>query len=49
MSIERLKELTEKLNRYAHEYYVLDNPSVSDYEYDMALRELKALEERLSK
>jgi len=46
MSIERLKELTEKLNRYAHEYYVLDNPSVSDYEYDMALRELKALEEK---
>lgn len=46
MSIERLKELTEKLNLYAHQYYVLDEPVVSDYEYDMALRELAALEEK---
>ena len=46
MSIERLKELTEKLNFYAHQYYVLDEPVISDYEYDMALRELSALEEK---
>ncbi len=46
MSVERLKELTEKLNFYAHQYYVLDEPVVSDYEYDMALRELIALEEK---
>lgn len=46
MSIERLKELTEKLNYYAHRYYVLDDPVISDYEYDMALRELSALEKK---
>ncbi|MBE7028160.1 MAG: NAD-dependent DNA ligase LigA [Ruminococcaceae bacterium] len=46
MSIERLKELTQKLNHYAYQYYVLDEPVVSDYEYDMALRELSALEEK---
>ena len=46
MSIEKLKELTEKLTYYAHRYYVLDEPVVSDYEYDMALRELVALEEK---
>ncbi|MBR6646720.1 MAG: NAD-dependent DNA ligase LigA [Clostridia bacterium] len=46
MSIERLKELTERLTYYAHRYYVLDDPVVSDYEYDMALRELVALEEK---
>ena len=46
MSIKRLKELTQKLNYYAYQYYVLDEPVVSDYEYDMALRELSSLEEK---
>jgi DNA ligase (NAD+) len=32
--IERIKELVEKLNRYSYEYYSLDNPSVSDKDYD---------------
>ena len=27
-------ELVALLNKYAHEYYVLDNPTVSDKEYD---------------
>ncbi|MBQ4159839.1 MAG: NAD-dependent DNA ligase LigA, partial [Clostridia bacterium] len=40
----RIEELTTLLNQYAHEYYVLDNPSVTDYEYDMLLRELVGLE-----
>lgn len=40
-----IEEITERLNRYAYEYYVLDTPSVSDYEYDMLLRSLAALEE----
>ena len=42
---KRMKELTEYLHYHAHRYYVLDSPEISDYEYDMALRELKALEE----
>ncbi|HHZ11884.1 MAG TPA: NAD-dependent DNA ligase LigA, partial [Acholeplasmataceae bacterium] len=41
---ERIQELVEKLNRYSYEYYVLDNPSVSDVEYDSLLRELESLE-----
>ncbi len=39
-----IKELVEELNKYAHEYYVLDNPSISDKEYDKKYDELTKLE-----
>lgn len=42
---KRIKELIEDLNRYSHEYYVLDNPSVSDKDYDVKYDELRKLEE----
>lgn len=42
--INRLNELREKLEQFNHEYYVLDNPSVDDYTYDMMMQELKKLE-----
>lgn len=42
--MNRQRELTDLLNRYAHEYYVLDNPTVSDKEYDVLYDELRALE-----
>ncbi|MBE6142941.1 MAG: NAD-dependent DNA ligase LigA [Erysipelotrichaceae bacterium] len=41
---ERMKVLVELLNRYAYEYYTLDNPSISDFEYDKLYRELEDLE-----
>ena len=41
---ERVKQLTELLEKYNYEYYVLDNPSVSDAEYDRLMQELMALE-----
>lgn len=41
---EKIKELTEKLKYYSRKYYVDDAPEISDYEYDMMLRELAALE-----
>lgn len=41
----RIEELVELLNKYAYEYYSLDNPSVSDKEYDIKYDELKFLEE----
>lgn len=41
----QIKELVEELNRYAYEYYVLDNPSIEDYEYDKKYSALKSLEE----
>lgn len=40
----RVDELTEIINRHNHAYYVLDNPTVDDYEYDMLMQELKKLE-----
>ncbi|OSI12459.1 NAD-dependent DNA ligase LigA [Neisseria canis] len=40
----RIRTLTDQLNRYAHEYYTLDAPTVPDAEYDRLFRELEALE-----
>lgn len=42
----RLVKLRGQLNKYSHEYHVLDQPSVSDAIYDGLMRELKALEEK---
>lgn len=44
---EKMKKLVEELNRYSYEYYTLDNPSISDKEYDKKYDELKALEKEL--
>ncbi|MBQ8685280.1 MAG: NAD-dependent DNA ligase LigA [Clostridia bacterium] len=41
----RKRELVDVLNKWAYEYYVLDNPTVSDKEYDALYDELKRLEE----
>ncbi|MFW5893218.1 MAG: NAD-dependent DNA ligase LigA [Bacillota bacterium] len=41
---KRIETLKEKLNRYNYEYHVLDNPSVSDVEYDRLMQELIDLE-----
>jgi DNA ligase (NAD+) len=43
---KRAAELRELLNRYLHEYHVLDAPSVSDAEYDRLYDELVELEEQ---
>lgn len=43
---DRVLELTKLLNQYNFEYYVNDNPSVSDQEYDALLHELIHLEEQ---
>ncbi|AYV69259.1 NAD-dependent DNA ligase LigA [Niallia circulans] len=43
---KRVKELHNLLNQYGYEYYVLDNPSVPDSEYDALLNELIQLEEK---
>ena len=40
----RINELKNKIQQHDHAYYVLDNPTVSDKEYDSLLRELKDLE-----
>lgn len=43
--ITRIKELTQELLKYCHEYYVLDNPTISDAEYDKKFDALKQLED----
>lgn len=45
MSLTRIKELTELLNQYNYEYYVLDKPTISDQEYDRLMQELIHLEQ----
>lgn len=42
--MDRMRQLVDILNKYAYEYYVLDNPSVPDSEYDKLYAELQALE-----
>ncbi len=44
--MDRMQELVDILNKYAYEYYVLDNPSVADADYDRLYDELRALEEK---
>ncbi|HEY8436218.1 MAG TPA: NAD-dependent DNA ligase LigA [Haloplasmataceae bacterium] len=41
---KRIEELKALINRYNYEYYVLDQPTVSDYEYDQLMKELIELE-----
>ncbi len=42
---QRIEELHELLNKHSHRYYVLDDPLISDGEYDKLFQELLALEE----
>lgn len=46
MVLERIKYLRDELNKLGYNYYVLDNPLVSDFEYDKLYSELKELEEK---
>ena len=44
--MNRQRQLTDILNKWAYEYYVLDNPTVSDGEYDKLYDELRKIEEQ---
>lgn len=41
---ERIKSLRKELSEHNYKYYVLDQPSITDYEFDMKLKELQQLE-----
>jgi DNA ligase (NAD+) len=41
---KRVEELREQINFHSYRYHVLDEPEVSDYDYDRLVRELEALE-----
>ena len=40
----RIKELRDSINLHNHKYYVENNPDISDYDYDMLVKELERLE-----
>ena len=42
--LERMRELVSYLNKASHAYYVMDDPVISDMQYDRLYDELKALE-----
>lgn len=44
VEMKRMEDLVRELNRYSHEYYVLDEPSVSDAVFDQKFDELGVLE-----
>ena len=41
---KKIQELIEKISAFDYQYYVLDNPSISDFEYDTIFRSLVDLE-----
>ena len=44
--IDRVNSLKSEIEQHNYNYYVLDNPTVDDYTYDMLMQELKGLEEQ---
>ena len=42
---DRVKFLRDEINKHNYNYYVLDNPTISDYEVDKLFAELKEIEE----
>lgn len=42
--LQQIADLRRQLNEWNYQYYVLDDPTVPDYEYDQALRSLEELE-----
>ncbi len=42
--IDRINFLRDEINKHNYNYYVLDNPTVSDFDYDKMFAELKQLE-----
>lgn len=42
---EEIKNLRDQINKHSYNYYVLDNPIISDYEYDKLFARLKELEQ----
>lgn len=44
--LSKIQALREELNLHNYNYYVLDNPTISDYEFDTKLKELQELEDK---
>lgn len=46
LEIQHIKELREQLEKHNYNYYVKTSPSISDYEFDLLLKELQELEQK---
>lgn len=46
--IEKMKRLIEEINKHNYNYYVLDNPTIADFEYDKLYYRLVDLEKELN-
>jgi DNA ligase (NAD+) len=44
--LQTIQNLREELNIHNHNYYVLDTPTISDYEFDLKLKQLQDLESK---
>ena len=44
--LQKIQALREELNQHNHNYYVLDNATISDYDFDLKLAELQDLESK---
>lgn len=42
----KIKQLRDELREHNYNYYVLDNPTISDFDFDMKLKELQDLEQK---
>lgn len=42
----KIQSLTKEINQHNYSYYMLSNPTISDYDFDMMLEELQKLEEQ---
>ena len=43
---DQIKKISEEIEKHDYQYYVLDDPTISDSEYDQLFRKLQALEEK---
>ena len=43
---EKIEQLTKELNQHNYNYYILDNPTITDFEFDEKLKELQDLEKQ---
>lgn len=43
---EQIEQLEKEINQHNYNYYVMSNPTISDFEFDMLLKQLQELEEK---
>ncbi len=41
---QQIERLRAEIDRHNHQYYVLNSPEISDYDFDMMLKQLESLE-----